>query len=258
MADPKRERALVLLSGGFDSAVATLWALREFDRVDTIVIDSGENAVELEFRALLLRGLREQFPHLVSGLGDDFVLPLPGLLEITKLPVAPAVRRREWSRDLTSTAVYGRNLIFLTLAASVAARQQISDLVIGTYGLQSSWKADHPASYRACERALTEALEADFKIHAPLANIGTTKETRKIPAWEMVLEAGGEELVGFFRDTTFGCWRADGKTKAEWGFGCGKCTNCRLRAAAYHAIRERMAPANSGSDAQDRGAIDGR
>ena len=171
--------------------------------------------------------------------------PLQGLLEITKLPVAAEVRRERWSRDLTSTALYRRNLIVLTLAASVAARQQISDLVIGTYGPYTEWREDWPAVYRALERTLSEGLEADFKIHASLGDMVTDKDNLEVTAWEKALDIGGEGLVDFLRRHTFDCNRGDGKTKAEWGTGCGACSNCTLRARAYREIRERMAEAQA-------------
>ncbi|HOY79516.1 MAG TPA: 7-cyano-7-deazaguanine synthase, partial [Hyphomonadaceae bacterium] len=76
--------ALVLFSGGQDSAVCLAWALRRFDRVETIGFDYRQrHSVELQCRKVFLAKLREQFPEWAARLGEDHLLDLGVLGEVS-------------------------------------------------------------------------------------------------------------------------------------------------------------------------------
>ena len=74
--------ALVLFSGGQDSAVCVAWALMRYDRVETIGFDYRQrHRVELDCRSVFLAKLRAQFPLWAAKLGEDRVLDLGVITE---------------------------------------------------------------------------------------------------------------------------------------------------------------------------------
>jgi 7-cyano-7-deazaguanine synthase in queuosine biosynthesis len=172
------KRALVLLSGGLDSTVSLLWAMERFEQVDTVTIDYGENAVELEFRARTLDGLRTRFPQLVARLGDDTVLPLPGLEVLTRLPVAQSVRRHLWSRGLGTEVIIGRNVIFMALANSIAERTGITDFLVGTYGFGDRFREGLPDVIESFEKAYSTLRGTKVTIYRPLEHGGGVVPSR--------------------------------------------------------------------------------
>jgi 7-cyano-7-deazaguanine synthase len=234
------KRALVLLSGGLDSTVSLLWAMERFEQVDTVTIDYGENAVELEFRARTLDGLRTRFPQLVARLGDDTVLPLPGLEVLTRLPVAQSVRRHLWSRGLGTEVIIGRNVIFMALANSIAERTGITDFLVGTYGFGDRFREGLPDVIESFEKAYSTLRGTKVTIYRPLEHGAPNSEDYKVAAWKMALDIGGHELVSFLRDTTMSCWECDSDTVFEWGHGCGTCVQCRNRARTYALFQQRI------------------
>jgi len=232
------ERAVMLLSGGLDSAVCLLWALKHFDRVDMLTIDYGQNKVELEFREKMLAGLQARLPSLADGVGVDTVLELSDLFRIAKMPITKDVRRHLWSESLGSEVILDRNLIFLTIAQSIAARDETTDLVIGTYGAFNMFPDTTTKVLDELENTFSVARGRRITIHRPMET--AMDETHyKIAAWEMALEFGGEDLVEFLRQSTISCWQIDGESIAEWGRGCGRCRNCMSRAKSYALFRQR-------------------
>jgi 7-cyano-7-deazaguanine synthase len=232
------DSAIVLLSGGLDSAVALLWALEHFERVDTLTIDYGHNKVELEFRKTMLAGLRTRLPNLAVGLGSDTVLEVSGLFEIAKMPVSKGIRRDLWSKGLGSEAILDRNFIFLSIAYSIAARDETTDLVIGTYGNFAIFPDTAPKVLDSLGNTFSVARGHRITIHRPMESAIDAPHF-KIAAWKMALDFGGEDLVEFLRDSTISCWQIDGESAAEWGRGCGRCRNCVSRANSYALFRQR-------------------
>jgi len=231
---------MVLLSGGLDSTVCLLWALQRFDRVDTMTVDYGENAVELEFRARTLDGLQSRFPELMARWGDDTVLPLPGLQVLTRLPVTQSVRRDLWGRGLGTEVMMGRNIIFMALANSIAERTEVADFLVGTYGFGDRFREGLADVIESFEQAYSVLRGKKVSIHRPLEHGIPSSEDYKVEAWEMALDIGGQELVSFLRDATLSCWENDGNSVFEWGPGCGKCVQCTNRARTFALFRQRI------------------
>ncbi len=73
----ERNKALVLFSGGQDSATCLAWALDAFDSVETVGFAYGQrHAVELDVRTRFVDGLRQRFPQWAAKRGEDHVVDL--------------------------------------------------------------------------------------------------------------------------------------------------------------------------------------
>lgn len=226
------EVAMVLFSGGQDSTTCLAWALDRFDRVETIGFDYGQrHVVELEVRKAALASLRREFPTWAKRLGNDHVLDLSVLGEIS----ATALTRQGGiaTRDdgLPNTFVPGRNLIFLTFAAALAYRQGARHIVTGVCETDFSGYPDcRDDAIKAMQVALNIGMSHRFVIHTPLMWID------KAATWALSAQLGGEALVDLIRRDTHTCYEGVREEQHDWGHGCGTCPACELRRAGYAAF----------------------
>ena len=124
--------ALVLFSGGQDSATCLAWALDRYDHVETIGFNYGQrHVVELECRQTFLSQLKSKFPNWVSKLGQDHMLDLSLLGQISDTALTQEKEIEMKQSGLPNTFVPGRNLLFLTFAAAIAYRRQLKNIVGG-------------------------------------------------------------------------------------------------------------------------------
>jgi 7-cyano-7-deazaguanine synthase len=229
-------KALVLFSGGQDSTTCLAWALDRFDHVETVGFAYGQrHGAELEARPRVLAALRE-FALWRSKLGEDHVLHLDVLSEIggSALTDDVAIAMRE--DGLPTTFVPGRNLLFLTAAAALGSRRGIQDLVGGMCETDYSGYPDcRDATVKAMEKALALGFAQDFTVHTPLMFID------KGETWRLAERLGGRALIDLIVDETVTCYHGDRTRRHDWGYGCGECPACRLRAAGYKRYREKAA-----------------
>ena len=221
--------ALVLFSGGQDSTTCLAWALARFARVETVGFDYGQrHGAELEARPRILTELRAQFPEWAAKLGDDRVLPLEALKQIGGSALTDTMKIEMGSHGLPTTFVPGRNVMFLTAAAALGYRRGISDLVGGMCETDYSGYPDcRVNTVTATANALTQALDRRVTIHTPLMWID------KAGTWRLAEELGGHALVDLIREETVTCYQGDRTLRHDWGFGCGVCPACELRAKGY-------------------------
>jgi 7-cyano-7-deazaguanine synthase len=112
--------ALVLFSGGQDSTTCLAWALDRFERVETIGFDYGQrHRIELEVRPTIIETLRTAFPEWAGRLGEDHVLDMKVLGDISATALTGDMDIAIRKDGLPNTFVPGRNLIFLAFAADV-------------------------------------------------------------------------------------------------------------------------------------------
>ena len=225
------QSALVLFSGGQDSTVCLVWALKRYDHVETIGFDYGQrHKVELTCRGDVLDALRSGFPELEPKLGDDHMVELKGLAAISETGLTRDMAIEMEENGLPNTFVPGRNLLFFTYAAALAYRRGISDLIGGMCETDYSGYPDcREATMRALEQSLRLGTEVDFNIKTPLMYID------KAGTWAMAHELGGDRFVELIKDKTHTCYMGDRKTRHDWGYGCGTCPACELRANGYKA-----------------------
>jgi 7-cyano-7-deazaguanine synthase len=220
------DAALVLFSAGQDSATCLAWALQRYARVETIGFFYGQrHAVELQQRSVL----REIFA-LCGGLGDDHVVDLSGYGAIAEsaLTADRAIEMAE--TGLPTTFVPGRNLVFLTVASAVAYRRGIDVLVGGMCETDFSGYPDcRRETIDATEQAISLGLDRKISIQTPLMYL------TKAQTWALAHKLGGDDLVGTIVEHSHTCYEGDRSTRHEWGYGCGACPACDLRAKGWAA-----------------------
>jgi 7-cyano-7-deazaguanine synthase len=223
------DKALVLFSGGQDSTVCLVWALQRFSQVETIGFDYGQrHAVELEVRA----GIRARLSALSAAwrvrLADDHVVQIDALAAISETALTREVAIEVAETGLPTTFVPGRNLVFLVFAGAVAYRRGIKHLVAGMCETDYSGYPDcRDDTIKAMQLALTLGMDRRFVIHTPLMWID------KAATFALAHEIGGDPLIELLLDQTHTCYLGDRQHRHAWGFGCGECPACRLRADGY-------------------------
>jgi 7-cyano-7-deazaguanine synthase len=223
------DSALVLFSGGQDSTVCLTWALERFARVETIGFAYGQrHAVELEVRPRIRAALAAQSPAWRARLGDDHIVRLDALAEISETALTRDVEIEIAKTGLPTTFVPGRNLAFFSFAGAVAYRRGINHMVAGMCETDFSGYPDcRDDTIKAMQLALTLGMDHKFVIHTPLMWID------KAGTFALAKEIGGELLVDLLLAETHTCYRGDRQHRHAWGFGCGECPACRLRAEGY-------------------------
>ncbi|WP_131113125.1 7-cyano-7-deazaguanine synthase QueC [Lichenihabitans psoromatis] len=227
------EHALVLFSGGQDSTTCLAWALDRFDHVETIGFDYGQrHRIELDVRAPVLDALRLRFPVWGEKLGQDHMIDLAVLGQVSDTALTRDVDMAMQTNGLPNTFVPGRNLMFLTFAAAVAYRRGAKHLVTGVCETDYSGYPDcRDDTMKAMQLALNLGMESRFVVHTPLMWID------KAATWATARDLGGEPLVDLVRTESHTCYAGDRTHWHDWGFGCGHCPACDLRAKGWDKFR---------------------
>lgn len=227
------EGALVLFSGGQDSATCLAWALERFGRVETVGFDYGQrHRVELDVRPVVLDAMRHRFPAWAGRLGDDHMLDLSVLGQVSDTALTRDVEIAMQDNGLPNTFVPGRNLVFVTFAAALAYRRGLRHLVAGVCETDYSGYPDcRDDTMKAMQLALNLGMETRFVLHTPLMWID------KAETWRLANSLGGAALVELIRDQTHSCYRGDRSQRHDWGRGCGECPACDLRAEGWRRYR---------------------
>jgi 7-cyano-7-deazaguanine synthase len=225
--------ALVLFSGGQDSTVCLAWALDRYERVETVGFTYGQrHAVELAQRPVI----RSKLANLSGGskLGDDVVLDLPALQSISDTALTRETEITFAATGLPTTFVPGRNLLFLTYAAALAYRRGIGTLVGGMCETDFSGYPDcRNATVQALAQALSLGLDTHLEIETPLMFID------KAATWDLADKLGGKALVDLIVEDTHTCYLGDRSHRHVWGYGCGTCPACELRAKGWNEWQAR-------------------
>ena len=224
-----KRKALILFSGGQDSATCLAWALEKYSAVETIGFNYGQrHSIELDCRTPLLEKLRAASPGWARKLGEDHVLDLPVLADISDTALTDDRKIELGESGLPNTFVPGRNLLFFTLAAAVAYRRGLSVLVGGMCETDYSGYPDcRDNTLKSLQVSLSLGMDTPIVIETPLMWM------TKARTWQMASEIGGEQLVQLVIEQTHTCYVGDRTQRHRWGYGCGNCPACELRAAGY-------------------------
>ncbi len=231
------EGALVLFSGGQDSATCLAWALENFSHVETVGFDYGQrHRIELEGRP----GFREKVVALrekwAGRLGADHCLDLSVLGQVSETALTRDAEIAFRQDGLPNTFVPGRNLLFFTLAAALASRRQLRHLIGGMCETDCSGYPDcRDDTIKALQVTLSLGMGNRSVLHTPLMWLD------KAATWRLAEELGGNELVELIRVQTHTCYRGAHGVLHDWGFGCGTCPACDLRAKGWGGYREAKA-----------------
>ena len=237
--------ALVLFSGGQDSTTCLAHALQRYQRVETIGFQYGQrHAVEMDARLKVLDELRRQFPAWVDRLGEDHVLDVGVLGQVSETSLTREMAFQIEASGLPNTFVPGRNLVFLTLAAALAYRRGLQVIVTGVCETDFSGYPDcRDDTMKALQVALSLGLDRRLLIETPLMWID------KAQTWALAEQlgaasgapAGGQALVDLIIEHSHTCYLGDREHRHDWGWGCGSCPACELRASGWHNWRASQA-----------------
>ena len=218
-------KALVLFSGGQDSTTCLAWALERYEHVETIGFDYGQrHRIELECRLNVLREIRNRFPNWARRLGEDHVLDLKLLGQISDTAMT-AEKTIEFEKNgLPNTFVPGRNLLFLTFAATIAYRRGLTVLVGGMCETDYSGYPDcRDNTLKATQVALSLGMDAPVIIETPLMWLN------KAQTWRLAEDLGNRDFVSLIQEESHTCYLGTRQQKHDWGYGCGTCPACELR-----------------------------
>ena len=226
--------ALVLFSGGQDSATCLAWALERYARVETLGFDYGQrHAIELTIRPPLLAAIRSLKPAWRERLGEDHLLDLSVLGKISDTALTGDMEIAMQANGLPNTFVPGRNLLFITLAAALAYRRGIAVLVGGMCETDYSGYPDcRNDTMQSLQTTLRLGMATDVAIETPLMWLD------KAATWKLAEDLGGNALVELIRSGTHTCYLGERGELHDWGYGCGKCPACELRAKGYEKYRQ--------------------
>lgn len=227
------QTALVLFSGGQDSTTCLAHALQSYERVETIAFDYRQrHHVELEARLKVLAEIRRQFPHWGQKLGQDHILDLAVLGAVSETSLTRETAFQMEASGLPNTFVPGRNLLFLTLAAAVAYRRDLQVIVTGVCETDFSGYPDcRDDTMKAMQLALSLGMDKRYLIETPLMWID------KAETWRLAERLGGAALVDLIVEHTHTCYLGDRTHRQAWGYGCGQCPACELRARGWERYR---------------------
>src|SRR6266480_1676407 len=226
------DAALVLFSGGQDSTTCLAWALNRFRCVETIGFSYGQrHTIELDCRPRILSRIRDNYPAWKASLGNDVTVSLDVLKEISDTALTRDVEIRMGENGLPTTFVPGRNILFLTVAAAVAYRRNIKVIVGGMCETDFSGYPDcRDDTIKALQVALNLGMEKRFTLETPLMWID------KAATWKMAEDLGGAKLLEIILEDTHTCYHGNRTKRNPWGFGCGSCPACQLRANGYEGF----------------------
>jgi 7-cyano-7-deazaguanine synthase len=224
-------RTLVLFSGGQDSTACLAWALARYEQVETIGFDYGQrHRVELEVRVETLKQLRAQFKQWRNRLSDDHLIDLGVLGQISDTALTRDVAIAYEKNGLPNTFVPGRNLLFLTFAATLAYRRGLDVLVAGMCETDFSGYPDcRDNTMKATQLALSLGLDTRMTIETPLMWL------TKAQTWALANDLGGSALTQLIIEHTHTCYNGTREALHTWGYGCGECPACLLRKSGYES-----------------------
>ncbi|MFY7867153.1 7-cyano-7-deazaguanine synthase QueC [Roseateles sp.] len=232
----QNRKALVLFSGGQDSTACLAWALERYAEVETLGFDYGQrHGVELECRQTVRSELLARFPAWGAKLGEDHLLDLSLLGQISSTALTEDRAIEMQANGLPNTFVPGRNLLFLTFAATLAYRRGASVLVGGMCETDFSGYPDcRDNTLKALQVALSLGLDAPMTLETPLMFI------TKAQTWAMTEQLGGAALNDLIIEHTHTCYLGERSQRHAWGYGCGSCPACELRARGYFEFEQQQ------------------
>jgi 7-cyano-7-deazaguanine synthase len=223
------DTALVLFSGGQDSSTCLAWALARYPRVETVGFSYGQrHAVEMDCREPVRLALAS------PALGADHIVDLTATIAgLGQTAMTADIAIEMGGNGLPNTFVPGRNLLFLTCAAAIAYRRGLRRIIAGVCETDFSGYPDcRDDTVKAMQLALNLGMDRRFVLETPLMWLD------KAATWALAFDLGGQPLVEVIRERTHTCYLGDRTNRHAWGFGCGTCPACLLRAQGWERWRE--------------------
>ena len=229
----KNDTALVLFSGGQDSTTCLGWALDRFARVETVGFHYGQrHAVELEVRPRLRDGIAALKPAWRDRLGEDHMIALDALATLSETALTSETEIAFAEDGLPNTFVPARNLIFFTFAGALAYRRGARHIVAGMCETDYSGYPDcRDDTVKAMQVTLSLGLDRRVTLHTPLMWVD------KAGTFALARDIAGQAFLDLIVEETHTCYVGDRSHRHPWGYGCGACPACELRAQGYAKFR---------------------
>ena len=229
-----RNEAIVLFSGGQDSTTCLAWSLDKFEQVSTVGFQYGQrHAVELSCRKEILNAIRKEYPSWNQKLKEDRVINLDFIKDLGANALTEENEIKTGEKGLPTTFVPGRNIFFLSASAAIAYQQSVNHIVGGMCETDFSGYPDcRNKTIESLQETLSLGMDAHFEMHTPLMWLN------KAQTWAMAKEFGGDKLVDLIIQHTHTCYLGERDTLHAWGYGCGRCPACLLRAKGYQEFIE--------------------
>lgn len=214
----KKEKIIVLLSGGMDSATLLWLAKKEFEDVYAISFSYGQkHSIELEYAKELAK---------IANVKEHFIVEVPHLKQMKGNALTDndlEIPSENYPDDPPITTVPMRNLTFLSIAASFADVYEIENIGIGIHSVDAPYpdcRAEFASSVEAAINAssvMVAKKKNRIKVYTPF--LGMTKiDIAKL----------GKDL-GVPYDKTYSCYKGTNPP-------CGECATCRQREEALKAV----------------------
>jgi len=169
-----------------------------------------------------------------SRLGNDHMIKLDALAAISDTALTRQTAIEIADSGLPTTFVPGRNLMFFCFAGALAYRRGARHLVAGMCETDYSGYPDcRDDTIKAMQVALTLGLDKRVAIHTPLMWID------KAETFALAVEIGGDAFLDLLIEESHSCYLGDRTRRHDWGYGCGTCPACQLRAQGFAKFKSR-------------------
>src|SRR5690606_30613928 len=204
----KREKAIVVFSGGQDSTTCLFWAKKRYEEVEAVTFNYGQkHHLEIECAKEIAAELGVKHHILDMSLLNQLA---PNALTRQEIKVEEGT-----DGELPSTFVPGRNLLFLSFAGVLARQVGAKYIVTGVSETDFSGYPDcRDIFMKSLNVTLNLSMDDTFVIETPLMWLN------KAQTWELADQLGALEFV---RERTLTCYNG---IMAD---GCGECPACKLR-----------------------------
>jgi len=190
--------------------------------------------VELSVRARLREKMSALKSSWASRLGNDHMIKLDALAAISDTALTRQTAIEIADSGLPTTFVPGRNLVFFCFAGALAYRRGARHLVAGMCETDYSGYPDcRDDTIKAMQVALSLGLDKRVAIHTPLMWID------KAETFALAVEIGGDAFLDLLIEDSHSCYLGDRSKRHDWGYGCGTCPACQLRAQGFAKFMSR-------------------
>lgn len=188
--------------------------------------------MELECRQRILAYLSEDYPGWGARLGEDHLIDVPALADIGETAMTEEIEIVSGQSGLPNTFVPGRNLLFLTFAAALAYRRGIKHIITGVCETDFSGYPDcRDDTVKALQVAINLGMESRFTLETPLMWLD------KAETWALAETIGGKAFLELIIEQSHTCYIGDRSQRWPWGYGCGDCPACNLRASGWELFQ---------------------
>ncbi len=221
-------KVLLMFSAGQDSTTLLGWCLKRFEEVHLITFSYGQkHIIEVSLTKSIIKKFNKRFTKWNGKIKSSFIYKINNIKDLNKNSLTSNIGFKK-KNGLPNTFVPGRNILFYSLSAAYAYDKKIENIVSGVCQTDYSGYPDcRNETIKSLEKSINLGMEKNYKFYTPLM----WKDKSEI--WQMAKDIGGQDYLNFIIKNTNTCYKGDRKKFNPWGYGCGKCPACLLRAKGW-------------------------